>query len=137
LYADPPLRSDGLGDTNQCSPGMSSGHQRHANLHHCRQLIIMQAKLDQSISDLLLKVQNVYEFLLEEDTLSNLDTMKDTLARIAQVISNCAQFIKNYSETKSFCTPNPFLDNALIRHHYRETSGKAHRVRNEDRCRRL
>ena len=69
----------------------------------------MQANLDQSISDLLLKVQNVYEFLLEEDTLSNLDVMKDTLARIAQVISNCARFIKNYPETKSFCTPNPFL----------------------------
>ena len=69
----------------------------------------MQANLDQSISDLLLKVQNVYEFLLEENMLSNLDTMKDTLARIAQVISNCAQFIKNYSETKSFCAPNLFF----------------------------
>ena len=77
--------------------------------HHSHQLIITQANLDQSISDLLLKVQNVYEFLLEEDTLSNLDRMKDTLARIAQVVSNCAQFVKNYSETKSFCTPNPFL----------------------------
>ena len=87
---------------------MSSGRQWHVS-HHFRQLIIMQANLDQSISDLLLKVQNVYEFLLEENTLSNLDTMKDTLARIAQVISNCAQFIKNYSETKSFCEPNPFL----------------------------
>jgi len=69
----------------------------------------MQVDLDQSISDLLSKVQNVYEFLLEEDTLSNLDTMKDALARIAQVISNCAQFIKNFSETTSFCTPEPFL----------------------------
>jgi len=54
---------------------------------------------------LLLKVQNVYEFLLEENTLSNLDMMKNTLARIAQVISNCAQFIKNYSETKSYANP--------------------------------
>ena len=69
----------------------------------------MQANLDQSISTLLLKVQNVYEFLLEEDTISNIEMMKDTLARIAHVISNCAQLIKNYSETKSFCTPNPFL----------------------------
>ena len=77
--------------------------------HHCRQLIIIQTNLDQSISSLLERVQYVYEFLLEEDTLSNLDTMKDTLARIAQVISNCAQFVKDYSETKRFCTPNPFL----------------------------
>jgi len=71
-------------------------------------LIIIQANLDQ-ISDLLLKIQNVYEFLLEEDTLSNLDMMKDTLAWIAQAVSNCAQFIKNYSETKSFCTPHTVL----------------------------
>jgi len=71
-------------------------------------LIIIQANLDQ-ISDLLLKIQNVYEFLLEEDTLSNLDMMKDTLARIAQAVSNCAQFIKNYSETKSFCMPHTVL----------------------------
>jgi len=69
----------------------------------------MQADLDHSISSLLIKVQNVYEFLLEKDTLSNLDMMKDTLARIAQVINNCAQFIQYYSETKSFCTPNPLL----------------------------
>ena len=101
----------------------------------------MQANLDQSISDLLLKVQTVFKFLLEEDTLSNLDVMKDTLARIAQVISNCAQFIKNYSETKSFCTLNPFLpsflDSVLTRFHCRDTTWKEHRVRNAGRCRRL
>ena len=51
------------------------------------------------------KVKSVYEFLLEGDTLANLATMEDHLARIAQVISKCAQFIKNYSETKSFCAP--------------------------------
>ncbi|KIM51385.1 hypothetical protein SCLCIDRAFT_33498 [Scleroderma citrinum Foug A] len=44
----------------------------------------------------------VYEFLLEEDTKANLDVMKDTLARITQVVSTSAQFIKNYSETKNF-----------------------------------
>jgi len=92
----------------------------------------MQVNLDQSISDLLLKVQNVYEFLLEENILSNLDMMKNTLARIAQVISNCAQFIKNYSEMKSFCTLTPLLDNALIKLHCRETSGKAHCIQNAD-----
>jgi len=68
-------------------------------------LIITQANLDNSISSLLAKVQSVYEFLLEEHTLSSLDTMKDTLGRIAEVISNCAQFIKDYSETKNFCKP--------------------------------
>ena len=102
---------------------------------HFRQLIIMQANLDQLISNLLLKVLKVYELLLEEDTLSNLDMMKDTLARIAQVIGNCAQFIKNYSETKCFCAQNPsFLDSVLTRLHCRGTTRKEHRVRNANHC---
>ncbi|KAL4068682.1 WD40-repeat-containing domain protein [Scleroderma yunnanense] len=66
------------------------------------QLITTQANLDNSVSGLLEKIRIVYKFLLEEDTQANLDTMKVTLARIAQVISNCTQFIKNYSETKNF-----------------------------------
>jgi len=68
-------------------------------------LIITQANLDSSISSLLAKVQSVYEFLLEEGTLSSLDAMKDILGDIARVISNCTQFIKDYSEIKNFCTP--------------------------------
>ena len=53
----------------------------------------MQANLDHSIPSLLVNLQNVYEFLLEKDTLSNLDMMKDTLTHrslLAQVIDNCA-----------------------------------------------
>lgn len=73
------------------------------NSYHSRQLIITQANLDSSISSLLEKVRSVYEFLLEGDTLSSFDARKDTLGQIAQVISNCAQFIKDYSETKNFC----------------------------------
>ncbi|KIM56435.1 hypothetical protein SCLCIDRAFT_29581 [Scleroderma citrinum Foug A] len=65
------------------------------------QVIIGQANLDYSVSSLLSKVRSVYEFLLEEDTKANLDTMKDTLAHIAQVVSSCAQFIENYSEIKN------------------------------------
>jgi len=75
--------------------------------HHC-QVIIAQANLDHSVSGLLSKIQSVYELLLKEDT-EALDTMKDTLARIAQVISSCAQFIENYSETKNFCMPRRIL----------------------------
>ncbi|KAL4066459.1 WD40-repeat-containing domain protein [Scleroderma yunnanense] len=65
------------------------------------QLIVTQANLNKSVSNLLEKIQCVYNFLLEEDTLANLDTMKDTLGSIAQVISSCAQFVKNYSEIES------------------------------------
>ena len=72
--------------------------------HHC-QVIIAQANLDHSVAGLLSKVQSVYEFLLEEETTENLDMLKDTLSRIAQVVSSCAQFIENYSETKNLCMP--------------------------------
>ncbi|KIM50554.1 hypothetical protein SCLCIDRAFT_797416, partial [Scleroderma citrinum Foug A] len=66
------------------------------------QVIINQATLDSSVSSLFFKVKSVYEFLLEGDTLANLAAMEDPLARISRVISNCTQFIKNYSETKNF-----------------------------------
>jgi len=52
-------------------------------------MVIMQANLDSSVSQLLPKIQNVREFLFEEDTLADLDTMKDTLVRFAQVINSC------------------------------------------------
>ena len=70
--------------------------------HITRQVIINQATLDSSVASLFLKVKGVYEFLLRGDILANLATMEDSLARIAQGISNCTQFI-NYSETKNFC----------------------------------
>ncbi|KIN97457.1 hypothetical protein M404DRAFT_895555 [Pisolithus tinctorius Marx 270] len=47
-------------------------------------------------------IRGVYEFLAEEDTINNIDSMKDTLAKIAGVICNAVQFIKDYSKTKSF-----------------------------------
>ena len=71
-------------------------------------MIIAQANLDNSVSSLLSKIQSVYELLLKEDT-ETLDMMKDTLTCIAQVVSSCAQFIKNYSKDENFCTPHRML----------------------------
>ena len=68
-------------------------------------MIITQANRDHLVSGLLAKIQNVYEFLLEENTKANLDTMKDTLTRIAQVVGRCTQFIENYYEIRNFCMP--------------------------------
>jgi len=76
--------------------------------HHC-QVIIAQVNLDHSVFCLLSKVRSVYEFLLEDGTKAILDVMKDTLARITQVVSSCAQFIENYSETKMLCMPLQIL----------------------------
>lgn len=67
------------------------------------QLVITQAKVDAAVSGLLPKLQQVYEFLCEDRTLTKVDTMKETLARIAQVINDCTQFIKSYADIKSYC----------------------------------
>ena len=52
---------------------------------------------------LLVKICQTYHFLMADDTLSAINIMKETLAQIAQVVQECAQFIANYSETKKFC----------------------------------
>lgn len=66
------------------------------------QSLISQANLDRDVFDLLGTVRMVYEFLLEDDTIQNIDGMKETLGGIAQVIRDVAWFIKNYSETTNF-----------------------------------
>ncbi|KIO10747.1 hypothetical protein M404DRAFT_78784, partial [Pisolithus tinctorius Marx 270] len=66
------------------------------------QLLISQANLDKAVCDLLDAVRDVYEFLTEDETIKNIDAMRDTLAKIARTISDSAQFINNYSATKSF-----------------------------------
>ncbi|KAI6012955.1 hypothetical protein BKA83DRAFT_2492058 [Pisolithus microcarpus] len=66
------------------------------------QSLINQANLDHDVSDLLDTIRTAYEFLLEDDTLRNINSMRATLGKIAQVISDAARFIKNYSETTSF-----------------------------------
>ncbi|KIO01533.1 hypothetical protein M404DRAFT_726737, partial [Pisolithus tinctorius Marx 270] len=66
------------------------------------QLLITQANLDNAISELLKKVGSVYAFLSDDDTIKNIDTMRVPLAKIAQVINTCAQFIRDYSETTNF-----------------------------------
>ncbi|KIK21039.1 hypothetical protein PISMIDRAFT_681748 [Pisolithus microcarpus 441] len=66
------------------------------------QLLMKQANLDKAVLSLLQTIRTVYEFLTEKETINNINDMKDTLAKIARVISDAAQFIKGYSETTSF-----------------------------------
>ncbi|KAG6328328.1 hypothetical protein ID866_10761, partial [Astraeus odoratus] len=69
------------------------------------QMILDQDTLDGSVSALLEKVQEVYEFLLERDMLEYINTKEHILVQIAQVVGNCAEFIAKYSERKSFDMP--------------------------------
>ncbi|KIO07954.1 hypothetical protein M404DRAFT_378001 [Pisolithus tinctorius Marx 270] len=66
------------------------------------QSLLNQVNLDRDVADLLDTVKTVYGFLLEDDTIRKIDSMKETLGKIAQVISDAARFIKSYSETKIF-----------------------------------
>ncbi|KIK24294.1 hypothetical protein PISMIDRAFT_412255, partial [Pisolithus microcarpus 441] len=66
------------------------------------QLITAQANLDNAVSQLLEKVGSLYAFLSEDGIIKNIDSMRGPLAKIARVISACAQFIKDYSETTNF-----------------------------------
>lgn len=59
--------------------------------------------MDKSITALLEKICQVYEFVLQDKTLARIDSTKDTLLQIAQAVQESAQFIAGYSKTKSFC----------------------------------
>ena len=61
-----------------------------------------------SIGDLLAKVKQTYEFILDNTTSSKINATKDVLLQIDQIVQECAQLIAKYSETKSVCTPLTF-----------------------------
>ena len=69
-----------------------------------QQLILSQANLDGSIADLIIRIGQTYELILENRSSSQINAMKKVLVEIAQVIQECAQFIAKYAETTSFCT---------------------------------
>ena len=61
-------------------------------------------KLDASIEDLLSRIKQTYDLLLENQSPVKINSMHNVLIPIAQVMQECAQFISKYSDTKSFCT---------------------------------
>ncbi|KAG6332621.1 hypothetical protein ID866_6466 [Astraeus odoratus] len=73
-------------------------------LTQAAQTIIDQDARDGSVSALLPRIQGVYEFLMEKDTLQYIDTRAGILAQLAQVVNDCADFITKYSERESLVT---------------------------------
>ncbi|KAG6332061.1 hypothetical protein ID866_7028 [Astraeus odoratus] len=71
-------------------------------LSKAAQTILDQDSRDESVSTLLAKVQEVYEFLLEKDTLEHINTKEHLLLQLAQVVSSYAEFVCKYAEKKSF-----------------------------------
>ncbi|KAG2363197.1 hypothetical protein BDR07DRAFT_1282899 [Suillus spraguei] len=66
-------------------------------------IIIAQVDRDDAVLELLKKISEVYSFITQDKMLHKISSMRDILAIISQQTRECANFIKNYSETKNFC----------------------------------
>jgi len=72
------------------------------------QIILAQAERDQSIQYLLNKLEEVYCFMSQEDTLGQISSKRSIAGRIAQQTLECARFIRDYSEKKGFCKSSSY-----------------------------
>ncbi|KAG1840890.1 hypothetical protein C8R48DRAFT_765866, partial [Suillus tomentosus] len=67
-------------------------------------IIIAQADRDKSICSLLEKLAEVYRFMTLDENLGKIESMRGIVGKIVQQTQECARFIRDYSETKSFWT---------------------------------
>ena len=65
--------------------------------------MLSQTSFDTSTRALVTGIQQAYELILENRSLSKINSSKDVLVQIAQVVQQCSQFVIKYSETKNFC----------------------------------
>ena len=74
--------------------------------------MLSQTSLHAFMGDLVTGIQQAYELILENRSTSKINSSKDVLVEIAQVIQDCSQFVIKYSETEIFCalvTPVIFI----------------------------
>ncbi|KAG2361762.1 hypothetical protein BDR07DRAFT_25502 [Suillus spraguei] len=67
-------------------------------------IILAQGDRDKALLKLLKKISEVYSFIMQDDMLNEISSMGAILAKISQQTRECANFIKNYPETKNFWT---------------------------------
>ena len=65
--------------------------------------MLSQTNLEAPIGDLVTGIQQAYELIMANGSPSKINSSKDLLVEITQVIRNCLQFVMKYSETKHFC----------------------------------
>ena len=65
--------------------------------------MLSQTSLDASMGDLVIGIQQAYELILENRSTPKINSSKDVLVEIAQVVQECSQFVMKYSETNKFC----------------------------------
>ncbi|KAG2141160.1 uncharacterized protein EDB93DRAFT_1338661 [Suillus bovinus] len=77
-------------------------------------IILTQAERDESVDRLLQKIDEVYNFITQDENLSKVESMHDVIGKIAQQTLECARFIREYSETKNFCESSEHRIRTLI-----------------------
>ncbi|KAG2355056.1 hypothetical protein BDR07DRAFT_1427460 [Suillus spraguei] len=65
-------------------------------------VILAQADRDTAILGLLQKLADVYKFITEDERLRQLSSIHPVLGQISEQTLQCANFIRDYSETKNF-----------------------------------
>ena len=55
------------------------------------------------MGDLITRIKQTYELILENKSSSKINSARDVLGEIAQAVLECAHFIAKYSETRNFC----------------------------------
>ncbi|KAG1864562.1 hypothetical protein C8R48DRAFT_773077 [Suillus tomentosus] len=65
-------------------------------------MVISRSDRDQAVHSLVDKLDQVYGFMIKDDTLSRISLTRGILGQISQQTLGCARFIRDYSETKSF-----------------------------------
>jgi hypothetical protein len=72
------------------------------------QIIIAQAERDESIHSLYKKLADVYRLMTEDDSLDKIESMHGIVGNIVKQTLECARFVRDYSETKSFCESSSY-----------------------------
>jgi hypothetical protein len=66
-------------------------------------MVIAQSDRDQAVLGLVNKLDQVYDFMIQDNTLRQISSMRSILGQISQQTLECTRFIRDYAETKSFC----------------------------------
>ena len=65
--------------------------------------MLSQTSLDPSTGPLVTGIHQAYELILENGSPSKINSSKDVLVEIAQVVQECSQFVIKYPEIQTFC----------------------------------
>ena len=99
---DSSLRASSVDYPLFCFQGLATALHRSRNLTYGWQIIIAQVHLDDSVCELLSKMNEVYTFLTNAG-LDKIRSMKAIVERITLQTVQCSYFIQSYCANQKFC----------------------------------